>query len=60
MPTLKEAQKKPSAMKKFVDEHADLEIDGERFDRVIRSMTTQDKPSEDQSDDFLDGSDGYT
>jgi len=60
LPTLKQAQSDPKAMKQFMDEHADLEVEGERFERVIQSMAGQETPSKGPSDDFLDGSDDYT
>ena len=58
--TLKQAQADPQAMKQFIKEHADLEVEGERFERVMQSMAGQETPSKGQSDDFLDGSDDYT
>ena len=60
MPTLKQAQADPEAMKQFVEEHADLEVESDRFEKVMSSMLSQEKSSEDHSDDFLDGSDDCT
>ncbi len=60
MVNLKQAQKDPTAMKQFIEEHAGLEVEGERFERVMQSMSGSGKPSKGQSDDFLDDGDGYT
>ena len=41
LPTnLKQAQADPKAMKKFVAEHKDDQIESDDFDRVMKSMTS--------------------
>ena len=59
MITLKQAQKDPIAMKQFVTEHSDLEVEGERFDAVMGSMS-KGKPKAAQATLSKGGSDDYT
>jgi len=58
--SLKQAQADPKAMKQFIEEQADLEVEGERFERVMQSMTGQGKRSVGREGDILDDGDGYT
>lgn len=44
MTTLKQAQKDPKALKKFIEEHNGDEIDDKDFERAIKAMTVQEKP----------------
>ena len=44
--TLKQAQQDPKAMSQFIAEHDGLEVDGERFEAVMGSMSG--KPKEAQ------------
>ena len=50
--TLKQAQADPKAMSQFIAEHDGLEVDGERFDAVMGSMSG--KPKEVQEASSLD------
>ena len=59
MPTLKQAQADPKAMSQFIAEHDGLEVDGERFDAVMGSMS-QGKPKEAQATLMQGGSDDCT
>jgi len=57
MPTLKQAQQDPKAMKEFIEEHEGLEADGEAVQRYIdASATPLDSRKEGQSK-FYQGSD---
>lgn len=40
MTTLKQAQADPKAMKKFIREHKDDQIESADFDRVMKSMVS--------------------
>ena len=54
--TLKQAQQDPNAMSQFIAEHDGLEVDGERFEAVMGSMS-QGKPKEAQEALMQGGSD---
>jgi hypothetical protein len=41
MPTLKQAQADPKAMKQFIAEHEGDEIDDQDFEKVIKSMSAK-------------------
>ena len=47
--TLKQAQSDPKAMSKFIAEHDGLEVDGERFDAVMGSMSGKPKEAQEAS-----------
>ena len=49
MTTLKQAQADPKAMSQFIAEHDDLEVDGERFDAVMGSMSGKPKEAQEAS-----------
>ena len=49
MPTLKQAQADPKAMSQFIAEHDGLEVDGERFDAVMESMSGKPKEAQEAS-----------
>jgi hypothetical protein len=44
--TLKEAQKDPKSMKKFMEEHRGEEIEDKDFEKVLKSMSAKEKPKE--------------
>ena len=47
--SLKQAQQDPEAMSQFIDEHDGLEVNGERFDAVIGSMSGKPKEAQEAS-----------
>ena len=49
MPTLKQAQADPKAMSQFIAERGGLEVDGERFDAVMGSMSGKSKEAQEAS-----------
>ncbi len=48
MPTLKQAQKDPEAMKQFIKEREGDEIEEQDFDKVVQSMISAGTPSKAQ------------
>ena len=62
MPTLKQAQADPKAMKQFMSEHEGDQIESADFDKVISSMTTsgQGKSKAKREASSSDFSDDYT
>ena len=44
--SLKQAQADPKAMSQFIAEHDGLEVDGERFDAVMGSMSGRPKEAQ--------------
>ena len=46
MTTLKEAQKDPKAMEKFIAEHEGDEIEDKDFEKVLTSMSAKGTPKE--------------
>lgn len=47
--TLKQAQQDPKAMSQFIAEHDGLEVDGERFEAVMGSMSGKPKEAQEAS-----------
>ena len=57
--SLKQAQADPKAMSQFISEHEDLEVEGERFEAVMGSMS-QGKPKVAQEASVKAADDDYT
>jgi len=60
MTNLKQAQKDPKAMKKFIQEHKGDQIEDADFDKVLTSMSGQGKPKATPATSSKDDCGDYT